>query len=648
MRRGKKSSLRIAITYTSVILLAILAAALFFIIRGRMKDVTGSPVMVKAQAFPDGEWELTWDSFKDRNAYTVIVTDENGHTQLRTNTDTETCRFRPASDGMYNIRILSSSGLFGTKKTYHADIPLYDPDPRDLTVAYDTEKKAFTVTWSDIADEYIVYDLKDNAIVCASLAEPSFTKVFGTDTPLPDVGESRIYAATRVTHRGAYTVIGSPKELVIAERDAFYNTDLNLQCTEAGACASLKWDEVKGDTYKLFISSGETTVQMDEGSIHETEFVTPPLKSMSDYTVIVETYDASGNIMAKASLDFSTGVSPIHAAAWTNKSVPVYRDTDKQETLGESGAMQMYCVLDEDEEAGLFQIRFDKDSTGWIESDYCMINLPDYLGDLVSYDITNSYASMFTFHEYEIPRLTGQLVTGYETVRLHDGSFLVPLLYPTAKKLAAAAQTALDQGYRLRIYDTYRPLSATNAVYDIAATILYAPIPYRTYTGNIVDLPRVGEAGRYQVLMIDFVQNNGWELGSFLARGGSYHNTGTAIDLGIEDAETGEILSAQTMMHDLGIYSTTYSNNDNAKVLFGIMEGAGLKTIVSEWWHFQDNDAINRLRLSWADGGVSIRGWEYDGLGWRYRDASGRYLINTNVSEEDTVFFFDAEGYLEE
>lgn len=95
----------------------------------------------------------------------------------------------------------------------------------------------------------------------------------------------------------------------------------------------------------------------------------------------------------------------------------------------------------------------------------------------------------------------------------------------------------------------------------------------------------------------------------------SYQDAGTAMEFG-KKLLTGEKLLSQTMIHCLGIFSTTYDNKETAKTLFDFMEGAALKSIVSEWWHFQDNDAQNSLSLEWAnDGGVCIRGWTCDGVG---------------------------------
>ena len=111
------------------------------------------------------------------------------------------------------------------------------------------------------------------------------------------------------------------------------------------------------------------------------------------------------------------------------------------------------------EKDGMFAIRLDG-KTCYIDSNYCMINLPEYLGPLCAYNITTSYISLYMVPEYGIPNVTGVVTGGYDHVRMADGTYLVPLLYPTAQKLRVAAETARDQGYRLKIYDAYRPPDA--------------------------------------------------------------------------------------------------------------------------------------------------------------------------------------------
>lgn len=333
--------------------------------------------------------------------------------------------------------------------------------------------------------------------------------------------------------------------------------------------------------------------------------------------------------------------SPLYCTVWPIKDLKVYSDTNKKTVLSTAKALTMFCVLEENTSKSLFKVRTDFNTFGYIDSNYCMINLPDYLGDLCSYDITNSYNSLYTVHEYEIHGVTGKVIEGYENVRLADGSFLVPYLYPCTPKLISAAEAALAQGYRIKIYDSYRPKEATSQIYTIATGVMDRRLPSETWTGREVQLPSSGRLN-----YIDLVELWGWDLGSFLAPGASMHNKGIALDLTFEDAVTGEELTAQTMMHDLSAYSTIRRNNDTAARIYKILEAAKLHNIVSEWWHFQDNETQSKYSPPFCSGGVCAEGWMADENGERYRLADGSYLVNAMLVLDGEDLVFDDNGYL--
>ena len=342
--------------------------------------------------------------------------------------------------------------------------------------------------------------------------------------------------------------------------------------------------------------------------------------------------------------------SPLYSTIWPVKDLPVYTDTDRTLESGTVPAGGMYCVLGEDRDAALFRIRLQADVYGYIDSSYCLINLPEYIAELCSYDITNSYSSLFAVHEYAIPGLTRNVVTGYENIRLADGSFLVPFLYPCTEKLIAAAKQALEAGYRIRIYDAYRPRTATRAIYSTAMQIMPCALPAETYSGVAVSLPPVpeaepGEIQRTWLIYQDLIELWGWDLGSFLAPGASRHNMGVALDMTFEDAVTGTAVTAQTNIHDLSAYSTIRSNNDASALIYRIMEANGLKNIVSEWWHFQDNAAMNTLKPPYCECELSAQGWIADGNGERYRNADGTLLADCVLVTPEGTFTIDGNGY---
>lgn len=346
------------------------------------------------------------------------------------------------------------------------------------------------------------------------------------------------------------------------------------------------------------------------------------------------------------------GYSPLYCTVWPVRELNIYAsaDTNKKNIIGKTKACNMYTVIGEDTDKKLFEIRIGPENSGFIDSNYCMINLPEYIGDLCAYDITNSYDSLYMIHEYELPGITGNVIPGYEDVRLADGSFLVPFLYPSVPKLIAAAQKALDMGYRIRICDSYRPRIATNYIYNMAMAVINNPLPQNTYTGKTVELPPPqhieGVPDHTVVIYQDLVSLNGWKLSSFLAAGASNHNRGIALDLTFEDAATGEEIPAQTRMHDLSAYSTIRTNNKAAGDIYNVLTGFKLMSIVSEWWHFQDNATMKSLNLPFCEKGVSAEGWIEDAGGIGYRLADGTRLSNAMFVLEDGCYTFDEAGHL--
>lgn len=398
--------------------------------------------------------------------------------------------------------------------------------------------------------------------------------------------------------------------------------------------------------FKWKEDASEEPVMPESELLQETQEATPaPVSTQTPTPVPTEPPEISNR--QPDLLTTGEEPSPLYATIWPIKDLDVYEDVSGQRVIGKVPACTMYCVLEENAEKNLFRIRLTKDSYGYISSKYCLINLPEYIGNLCAYNITNSFCSAYTIHEYEIPGITGTVIPGYESICLADGSYLVPFLYPSAQKLIVAANKALEQGYRIKIYDSYRPQIATQYIYDTAMAIVYQALPATTCTGREVSLPNPPvNKGRDYLMYIDLITMNGWDLGSFLAPGSSRHNMGVALDMTLESLETGEEIPAQTVMHDLSAFSTTRSNNEIANTILSIMQSAKMSTIISEWWHFQDNNAMNGLGLPYCKEGVSAKGWIADEKGERYRLTNGAIVKNGMISTDEGIFTLDSDGYL--
>ena len=409
------------------------------------------------------------------------------------------------------------------------------------------------------------------------------------------------------------------------------------------------WNETKGDHYELqrYDESGDwvTVSTVKQGQPHI--YTTGHLQRYSDHRFRVvalggQTLPDSEYAAEPDEVQVSTGASVIYSTVWPIQDLNIYATPDRREILGTAWGAKAYCVLDVED--GMFYVRCE-DGYGWIDSNYCMINLPDMIGDLCLYDIANSYDSLYMAHEYELPSVTGEVIVGYERVRTGEEEYLVPLLYPAALKLEKAAFAAIEQGYKLKIYDSFRPREATTALFKQAVRLAEEPVPERTYTGvSLNDLPEMAEGKTltYEMLMTD---RGRYSLDYFRAASASRHNQGVAMDLTLVDLRTGDELQMQTSMHDLSWYSELARNNGSADILARIMEGAGFAGIVSEWWHFQDDEAEEKLSPGYLWSGVTPEGWVADDFGWRYRGASGAFLTDCREYIHGVEYVFDGNGY---
>lgn len=478
------------------------------------------------------------------------------------------------------------------------------------------------------------------------------TLAFGEDQPLdvPGVGGSHTFAFDVFSEGNGYVYYGIESGRFTVIREDFLGTELRLRALNNGGNAyTFYWNETKGDCYKLQQydpkrDAWDTVYTAEQSDVRS--YTTGQLGRYGTYqfrVVAVGGQTVPGTPFAATpdEVRLTTGASVVYSTVWPIENLNVYSTPDREEVIGTAPGAQAYCVLDIKD--GMFRVRYG-DGYGWIDSNYCMINLPEMIGDICQYDIVNSYDSLYMAHEYELPTVTGEVILGYERVKTENG-FLVPLLYPTALKLEQAAYTAMEQGYKLKIYDSFRPRMATQALYELAEKVADEPIPEKTYTGvKLDDLPQLeeGKVLTYEMLMTDLGR---YSLSYFLANGASRHNQGVAMDLTITELWDDRDLKMQTSMHDLSWYSELSRNNDNADALAQIMKSAGFAGLVSEWWHFQDDEAKEALSPEYLWKGVTPECWMADDHGWRYRNEYGAYLRDCNEHIDGVLYRFDSNGY---
>lgn len=143
---------------------------------------------------------------------------------------------------------------------------------------------------------------------------------------------------------------------------------------------------------------------------------------------------------------------------------------------------------------------------------------------------------------------TGQRIYGFTDAWLRWG---------TVQKLRAAAVELETMGYRLKIWDAFRPAAAQFALWEVC--------PDDTYVAD----PR---------------------------RGFSKHTRGFAVDVTLTDPEGREVVMP-TAYDDFSVLAERSHPDwapeagENARLLEKIMEKHGFQGYIGEWWHFNDTDA---------------------------------------------------------
>lgn len=647
---------KLGIVLLIVVLLAGIAGAAYFgvLLPYRQAETafpSGAALVITPQNAQN--WLLEWQSASGADGYQVEL-QRGGNTVFRDFTDGQTQLSIPALPGGEECAVVVTpeaqySTIFGKKLRFGPPITV-SGDFTLPTISMsqpETDGIAHTLRVEVQPSDQYRWRLYSGDALLDESESASGEQIwnFGTDYPLPEEGQTLRLEVTPMRETDRMLLYGLNTSTADISAEAlrikkFFPILRQLQKNTP----QISWNPIRGAAgYALQSREGENWNTVKLFTPEDTLSYSQWLPVGEEVCWRVSVLDEQGEaLFSSDELTFTAGDMVLYATVFPTQDLPVYRDGA---VVAHAKACVPYCVLEEAN--GQFLVRVDGE-TGWINSSLCMINLPDYLGGLCSYNITNSVYSIYTVHEFAIPGVTGEVTAGYENVAQQDGSFLVPLLYPTAKKLYTAALTAQAKGLRLKIYDSFRPYTATRQIYDITSTILNDPLPEATFTGvpkSTLELPdpRPGtDALTYGWLMT----GSNFVLASFLAEKDSPHNLGIALDLTLETLDTGEELQMQTAIHDLSHFSILSENNENADLLGSIMLPAGFTGLMSEWWHFQDNDAKADLPLVQVIDGVTAEGWTRDAVGWRYRDAKGTYVAGQSATLGSTVYSFSDDGYL--
>lgn len=129
----------------------------------------------------------------------------------------------------------------------------------------------------------------------------------------------------------------------------------------------------------------------------------------------------------------------------------------------------------------------------------------------------------------------------------------------TTEKLIKANNLVKKQGFTIKIWDAYRPLSVQKIMWEATPNKNYVANPYRS---------------------------------------GSKHNRGAAVDVTLVDRTGKEVKMPTEFDNFTAKASPNYKGmsleqRNNLDILSKAMTSAGFKPISHEWWHFEDTDWAN-------------------------------------------------------
>lgn len=668
----------------------------------------------------DNTLRLTWPAVERTSMYQVDVfksepDEKTVHGDLFSGFFMQpecTLPFSIAQENTVTIRVNTNReiNLFGRKLNWKGRKPvtvscvLREPVADTVETQFDAASKTMHITWQGgegdgyalfkglSGDEWELVEQKEQ------VDESVASVVFGGENryDIPPRGESYLFKIRALHREGNLILCGTPQDVAEVVRDDLLEKEIRVEAA-AGELNrfTLTWNETAGEGYEILKRNERTNewerlaaITADDARTYETGYL-PPGSSIE-----LRVASTGGKLLPgkeyaaePGDVTLETKISTLYATIWPMKELPVYRSTDKTVEFDRVPAGSALCVLGEEQD--MFLVRADT-GEGYIDATKCLINLVEYVGEQCQYDITNSYACIYRIQGYAMPEITGTAIPGDEHEVMTDGTFVVPLLYPVARDFLNIIEAAKADGYQFKIYSAFRPLVATNYLYNTTAGFLHRHLPEETWERISIDeyirygaklptekeLPAEedaeGEEGAEEDdpqaenteetpgeedaqtgegteaekdTYLHAMTNGTYSLNWFFASGANSHNFGTAIDLTIARLDTGEECEMQSPIHELSWLSTLDRNNDNANRLQKYMKDGGYATLFSEWWHFQDNEAHGKYGVGALNNGISIEGWKKDDTGWRYRLADGTYHRNTTETIGNGQYTFDENGY---
>ena len=680
-KRRRKRKRRVKVGYIFCVLpvlLVISVAAAFILFQAKLSKVQkmADSAVPELRENEDGTYELSWPSLKDAeadfyyvNVGTPALFSENGErTFFSGYVEDVSCQLPalPTDEGLVlEMELIKEYSVFGKEHTlklasfqryFYIQDPMIkkldwevDPDTgiAYINLDYQGANSCSIYVTEQSGEKKLLRIVQENSLeLNLNEEEALWIPTPGNPCTLTFVPGNRV--------NGMALYGGVSKDMIVTWEE-FAARDIHLALEVIDGCvAYIEWNKVNCDFYEIQMMDGDVgvwktvkTVTGEDGATYASPRLSPGSGYSFRVAAVSEDYAAVSEV-----LECEIAITPLYCTVWPVKDLKAYSDAAKSEVVGEVKTLDAQCVVAVEND--MFGINLDG-NVCYIDSNFCMINLPEYVGALCSYDITNSYYSIFMAHGFEIPGLTGEVIKGFENVWLTDNSFLVPLLYPTAKKLETAMENAREKGYRLKIYEAFRPHEASVYMYSKATDVQYTTLPENTYWGGdpgvniyVQETDEYGTPTTRRKTYWELMNgNNNFTMTYFVSGGVSKHNLGVALDLTLEYLDTGYELTMQTDLHDLSWYSSRAQNNTNSKDLSNIMMSAGFTDLISEWWHFQDDKIRSQLSLPCVNEGVTAECWMANGFGWRYRDKNGVYATDCTITIDGKQYTFDSDGYVQ-